>query len=355
MESGLKPLVSVIIRTKDRPNLLSDALKSVASQTYPNMEIVLVNDGGADVKALAEQIAGQIPLVYICHKINRGRSAAANSGLMAATGQYLNFLDDDDVFYPDHIETLLAALDACDGKVAYSSVLTVYYAGTSENPGQRIREELVFNRKFESDRLLFENYIPLMSVLFAREVLEKAPAFDESLELFEDWDFWMRISRFFEFRHVDKITAEYRFFGFQRAEESHRQKYAYDQALGAMFEKALPYLNARAWLHFLNEGLVGCLKLMKKQTEDRLYEIQALYTTLHSEHNDCIARSDDLSSRLESVQKEYDILAGEMTAMRHSLSWRITAPLRSAKKMVVSAGIFIAKRISRDQEPIRRS
>jgi len=315
MASLLSPLVSVIIRTKDRPRLLSEALNSVVSQTYPNMEIVLVNDGGADVKAMAERIVSNMPLVYVCHETNRGRSAAANSGLMAATGQYLNFLDDDDVFYPDHIETLLAALEADDGRVAYSSVLTVYYAGTPENSGQRIREEVVFNRKFESDRLLFENYIPLMSVLFSRDVLEKVPSFDEKMELFEDWDFWMRISRFIEFLHVDKITAEYRFFGYQRAEESHQKKYAYDQALGVMFEKALPYMNARAWLHFLNEGLVGWLRLLQKQTEDRLHEIETMYAKLHDEYDACLARANDLSSQLDTVRKEYDILAGEMTPM----------------------------------------
>jgi glycosyltransferase involved in cell wall biosynthesis len=355
MESGLKPLVSVIIRTKDRPLLLSEALKSVASQTYPNMEIVLVNDGGADVKDLAERIAGHIPLVYVCHETNLGRSAAANSGLMAATGQYLNFLDDDDVFYPDHIETLLAALEAVDGRVAYSSVLTVYYAGSPENPGQRIREEVVFNRKFESDRLLFENYIPLMSVLFSRSVLEKVPSFDENMELFEDWDFWMRISRFIEFLYVDKITAEYRFFGYQQAEDAHRQKYAYDQALGVMFEKALPYLSGRAWLHFLNEGLVGSLRLLQQQKEDQLREIETMYIELRDEYHACLTRSDELSSQMKSVQREYDVLAGEMAAMRRSISWRMTAPLRYAKKIAVSAGHLFANPLSHTKNPINRS
>lgn len=338
----LNPLVSVIIRTKDRPHSLSEALRSVASQTYTNVEIVLVNDGGADVKFLAEQIVGKMPLVYVCHETNRGRSAAANSGLMAATGRYLNFLDDDDIFYPDHIETLLNDLNACEEKVAYSSVLTVYYNGTSENPGQRIREEVVFNRKFEHDRLLFENYIPLMSGLFSRDVLDKVPSFDENMDLFEDWDFWMRISRFFEFRHVDKITAEYRFYGYQRAEDSHLQKYAYDQALGVMFEKALPYMNARAWLHFLNEGLVGWLRLLQKQTEERLHEIETLYAKLRDDHDACLMKSGDISSKLESVQKEYNVLAGEISAMRNSISWRMTAPLRSAKKIAGSASRLFA-------------
>ncbi|MBU0735941.1 MAG: PIG-L family deacetylase, partial [Proteobacteria bacterium] len=77
------PLVSVIVRTKDRPKLLANALRSIAEQSYANLEIVVVNDGGQDVKDVATALAGGIPVTYIAHEKSKGRSAAANSGLKA--------------------------------------------------------------------------------------------------------------------------------------------------------------------------------------------------------------------------------------------------------------------------------
>ena len=82
-------------------------MKSIVKQSYANLEIVIINDGGQDVEDVVNAIVGDIPTTYISHKVSKGRSAAANSGLKAAKGYYLNFLDDDDVFYPDHVETLV--------------------------------------------------------------------------------------------------------------------------------------------------------------------------------------------------------------------------------------------------------
>jgi len=254
------PLVSVIVRTKDRPSLLANALRSIVQQTYANLEIVVVNDGGQDVREVVNALAGNIPVLYVQHEKNKGRSAAANSGLKAAHGSYLNFLDDDDLFYPDHVETLLSHLQAGEEKVAYSNVLNVYFNGPSHRSENRSKEELVFNFDFDPDRLLFENYIPLMSVLFSRDVLSQVEGFSRDLILFEDWDFWIRVSRHFSFHHIDKVTAEYRFYGHTDMEESHRKKYRYDEAKAMIFDRALPFLKGKAWVNFLNRGWVETLR-----------------------------------------------------------------------------------------------
>lgn len=251
------PLVSVIVRTKDRPALLANALKSIAAQTYANLEIVVVNDGGQDVRDVVTALAGGIPVTYIAHDNSKGRAAAANTGLKAAKGLYLNFLDDDDAFLPGHVETLISYLTAKNEKVAYSNVLNVYFTGPVHNPEHRLKEELIFNLDFDPEILLFQNYIPLMSVLFSRDILSKVGGFCEEMDLFEDWDFWIRVSRHFPFHHVDKITAEYRFYGVTGAEASHREKYRYDAALAAAFDRARPFLSGKAWVNFLNNGSMG--------------------------------------------------------------------------------------------------
>jgi LmbE family N-acetylglucosaminyl deacetylase/glycosyltransferase involved in cell wall biosynthesis len=252
------PLVSVIVRTRNRPALLSHAIRSIASQTYRHLEIVLVNDGGEDVQDEVRSLAGGIPVVSVRHERSRGRAAAANSGLGAAKGDYLNFLDDDDVLYPDHVETLVSCLQARSEDVAYSGVMNAYYRGLPDIAENRFKEEVVFNFPFDADRLLFENYIPAMSVLFSRDALLQAGGgFCEDLDLFEDWDFWVRVSRHFVFHHVDRVTAEYRFYGTQDMETSHRNKYAYDEALARMFERNTPFITGRAWVGFLSGRFVG--------------------------------------------------------------------------------------------------
>ncbi len=221
-ESG--PLVSVIVRTKDRPHLLANAIESIVKQTYANLEIVVVNDGGGDVKDVLDALSGNIPIQYVHHETSMGKASAANSGLKAARGTYMNFLDDGDVFYPDHVECLVNHLEVTRGKVVYSKVRNVFFSGSGENPHDPEKEELVFNFDFDPDKRLFENYIPLMSILFSKEILIRVQNFSNGLTIFEDWDFWMRVSKHFPFEHVEQITAEYRFYGKTRMADSHPMK-----------------------------------------------------------------------------------------------------------------------------------
>jgi len=248
------PLVSIIVRTKDRPNLLSNALRSIKEQTYANLEIVVVNDGGQDVEDLVTALTGNIPVTYLTHDRRKGRSAAANAGLKAAKGLYLNFLDDDDVLYPDHLETLVSCLSATGGDIAYSNVLNVYFKGPPGIPESREREGRLYSRDFDPDLLLFENYMPTMCVLFSRDVLSKIKRFSEDLEVLEVWDFWIRLSRHFWFHHIDKVTAEYRFYCVTDSEASQGRKPLDDRARAAVFDRSIPFLNGKACARFLNEG-----------------------------------------------------------------------------------------------------
>src|SRR4030066_2407420 len=110
-----KALVSLIVRTKDRPKLLKSALQSIADQTYRPTEVVLVNDGGCDLDIEElKGILGDISLNYIRLEKNTGRAHAGNVGIENAGGEYIGFLDDDDEFYPEHVETLITFLKRSD-------------------------------------------------------------------------------------------------------------------------------------------------------------------------------------------------------------------------------------------------
>lgn len=329
------PLVSVIVRTKDRPGLLVHALHSIQAQTYRNLEIVVINDGGVDVQDVIETVSPHIPVTYVRHETCEGRSQAANSGLRAARGAYLNFLDDDDVLLYDHIETLVSHLLATGEKVAYGSVLTVYFSGLPEMPGERQREELVFNMAFDPDRLLFENYIPLMSVLFSRDVLSAAEGFCPDLVLFEDWDFWIRISRSFPFRHIDKVTAEYRFYGVSSIEKAHREKYAYDEARAKIFDRTLPLLSGRSWVAYQNSGWIEDLQAQVREKDRILMEL---------EKDMALSREALFKERaaVAEFREEYDQLRQENRAMLEKM--QSGTPYRVYRKSREWISRFLRKR-----------
>ncbi len=198
------PLVTVIIRSMGRETL-SEALDSVALQTYPNIEVVVVNAKGVGHPEVGEW-CGRFPLRLCGSGQALGRSRAANTGLDNAEGEYIIFLDDDDLFDPEHIDDLVKALqkdqDAC---VAYSGVRCTYeQAGTSEN---RMH---VLNEPFSVSRLYSRNYIPIHAVMFERTMLDHGCRFHEELEVCEDWEFWLQLSRISKFIHQDRISATYR-------------------------------------------------------------------------------------------------------------------------------------------------
>jgi LmbE family N-acetylglucosaminyl deacetylase/glycosyltransferase involved in cell wall biosynthesis len=342
------PLVSVIVRTKDRPALLSNALKSIAAQTYANLEIVLVNDGGQDVQDVATAAAGGIPLVYIAHKASEGRAAAANAGLKAANGLCLNFLDDDDVLYPDHIETLMRHLSIRNEVVIYSSVVSAYYNGPPEGPESCIGRVVHHNIDFDPDRLLFQNYIPIMSVLFHRDVLAQVDGFMTDLDLFEDWDFWIRASRYFTFYHVDEVTAEYRFYGAKTTEESHRSKYSYDASQARIFERAVPFLTGEKWIKFLESDLPDSLRRRKGVTvndresgqcrEDlrsfgtQLEQLKTLLAAKAHELQEAVETLTETREMLDRLREENDQKGALLAQVLSSRGWRWLERMRRIRR-----------------------
>ena len=205
------PLVSIIVRTKDRPKLLKNALRSIAAQSYRPREVVLVNDGGCDLDIEEiKGILGDISLNYIRLEQNTGRAHAGNVGVENAKGKYVGFLDDDDEFYPEHIETLITFLEQSDYKVAYTDSLMVYKEHNPDTHELSEREkELIFSKDFDYDYLVFENYIPFMCLLFNREVLNSSGGFDSNFDLCEDWELLIRIGDRYPFYHINKVTADY--------------------------------------------------------------------------------------------------------------------------------------------------
>lgn len=207
------PLVSILIRTHNRPNVLREALISVRNQTYRNIEVVVIEDGAPTAKAMIEQEFKDLNIVYVSTGENVGRCLAGNLALKTATGEYFNFLDDDDVLYADHVESLLTQiLNNPSYKAAYSISFEVPTMVLSTEPYEykelfhNVQHKQPFNRLV----LLHHNYFPIQTVLFSRDLYEEFGGFDPELEVLEDWDLWLRYALKYEFLFVEKLTSIYR-------------------------------------------------------------------------------------------------------------------------------------------------
>lgn len=204
------PMVSVIVPTLDRPEMLRNALQSVLYQTYPNFEIIVVNDGGNDIQPLIDSLNKRNNIRSIRHEIPRERSAARNSGLKAARGKYIAYLDDDDRFYPDHLRVLVNFLESRNAQVAYTDAYRALEE--IENGAYVVKQrQLLYSYDFNPDMILIENLFPNLCIMHARSCVDEAGMFDEALQTHEDWDLWIRISRTYRFHHIPVVTAEYSF------------------------------------------------------------------------------------------------------------------------------------------------
>lgn len=205
------PLVSIIVRTKDRPKLLKRALQSIANQTYRALEVVLVNDGGCELNiGELAGILGGVSLNYVRLETNCGRAYAGNVGIENAKGSYVGFLDDDDEFYPEHVSILVSFLADAGHRIAYTDSLMAYKEYDPETAELTdIRKEQVFSQDFDYDYLIFENYIPFMCLLFERTALVSAGGFDRNFEVYEDWDLLIRLGEKYPFHHIKTATADY--------------------------------------------------------------------------------------------------------------------------------------------------
>ncbi len=206
--SDSEPLVSVIVPTYNRPFGLEMALESLAHQTFKNFEVIVVNDAGQDVQEVLDRFKEQLTIRYLVHSTNKDLAAARNSGLKAARGKYIAYLDDDDIFFPNHLQETVHVLETTDFAVVYSDAFRFHQV---EKDGWYVVKhmDVPYSHSFDPDQLLLHNLFPVLTVVHRKDCVQKTGGFDEQLHTHEDWDFFIRLSRHFQFYHLKKITCAF--------------------------------------------------------------------------------------------------------------------------------------------------
>ena len=291
--------LSVIIRTRDRLGLLREAVDSVIGTGYP-ASIIVVNDGGAEPEL------GDRDVRVISHGSSRGRSAAMNSGVAAAETPFLAFLDDDDLFYPEHLATLTRAAATSSHIAWYTDAISAFLQ-TAASGAPEYRDRLrLFSSAFDRDLLLFDNYIPLPTLLIRRDEYLAAGGFDPEFDLFEDWDFLVRLSRRGEFRHIPSITCEIRRFD------------DVDSISAASPEGSARFRAAKLQLWKKHAAL-----MTPDVTADVFERQKARSRVMHVQAVDLEGRSAHLHDDVIRLGREKEMLIGEIASRQHALNTAI--------------------------------
>lgn len=286
-----EPVVSVVITCYNQARFLSETIESVLTQTYPNFEIVIVDDGSTDN---TEEVVARYPWLKYIRQQNRGVVAARTTGYRACEGDYLLFLDGDDRLLPH-------ALEIGAGYLQAKPELGFVYGRLQLIDGQGNPTPNTYVPPTEDDHysaLLQDNHIwmPAM-VIYRRRVFEAVNGFSAAADHSSDYDLYLRISRNYPVYRHNEVVAEYRMHGanthgntglmLEKTMRVFRAQWNYvkgDPRLRQSYEKGLQH-----WTEFYGEKLyVQTREHLFGPKHDPLQAIKGAFTLLH--YSPCILR-----------------------------------------------------------------
>lgn len=204
-----KPKISIVIPSYNRAEYISATLDSILAQTYKDFEIVFVDDGSTDnTEKILHEYSGKDYRVKYFKQPNSERAVARTYGMELAMGDYICLVDSDDLWYPNKLEVQLKVMDEDpDVILSYASVNRVDMQGNRTMAATRQHEGYTGWVFFE---LLKRNFISSVTPMFRKEVLKKVKEQNTSFIPYEDWDFWLRMSREGKFYHITQPLGDYR-------------------------------------------------------------------------------------------------------------------------------------------------
>ena len=207
VSSSLNTLVTVVIPAYNTAHLIGRSITSVLEQTYQSFEVIVVDDGSTDNLTEVLGRSNDNRIRSIRHEANRGGSAARNTGINAAKGEYIAFLDSDDEWLPGKLEKQIDVFQKSSNDVG------MVYAGwrwIREKDGKIIQDKIPAHRGNLHQLLLSVDCIGSMSIpLIKTALLRSIGGFDENLPARQDWDLWLRLSKVCKFDFVPEVLVYY--------------------------------------------------------------------------------------------------------------------------------------------------
>ncbi len=205
----VSPQVSVILPIYNRGHLIKRAIVSVLNQSLRDLELIVVDDGSTEEieKIVTSFDDGRIK--YIRHEANRGAGAARNTGIRASRGEYIAFQDSDDEWLPEKLERQIEAFRKAepDAGIVYTDMLRIGEDGRSNYwTSPTVRMGCIVNRETLDYQVIG---LGILSAMIKRECFDKVGLFDESFPRFIDLEFFIRLSKRYEFYHIGEPLCRY--------------------------------------------------------------------------------------------------------------------------------------------------
>lgn len=201
-----KPLVSVVMATYNMSRYLPLAVRSVLAQTYENIELLIVDDGSTDDTAKVVEPFLDDPRVKYRIQENKGQASAKNHGIRESSGEYIAFLDADDMWAPEKIDLQLPVFSRSETLgVVYSRLAYIDENGTQ----LKVSDEELFRGRV-SGPLLIRNFVGFGTSVVRKECFDRLGGFKEQIRMGIDYDLWLRFSTQYEFDYVDRPLLYYR-------------------------------------------------------------------------------------------------------------------------------------------------
>lgn len=205
-EHGL--LVSIIISSYTDTNRLKETLESLQDQIYRDFEVIIINNDLPDLGDMIDKLELKDKIVYITRGMRRNPGSSKNAAIKVAKGKYIAYLDEDTIFSPQHISTLVEQLEISDCKLAYNDAFKIIRGYVNEELIE-INKAIAFDKDLDTKTIAAYNPVPLVCFMHEKELLDEVGFFDESLYAFEEWEFLIRASGKSSMNHIRKIALEF--------------------------------------------------------------------------------------------------------------------------------------------------
>ncbi len=194
--------ISVIIPTYNRGALIERALQSVLTQNHPDLEVIIVDDCSNDNTEEVVKSLHDPRIKFIRHTRNQGANAARNTGIHAASGEFIAFQDSDDEWMPGKLAKQLEAFQHApsDTGVIYTAFWRIEGKEKTYTPSK----DVLTTNGFLLEELLKRNFITTQSILVKKACLEEVGLFDETMPRLQDWELLLRLAKHYPFHFIDE-------------------------------------------------------------------------------------------------------------------------------------------------------
>lgn len=250
-------MVSVVVTAYNVRAFIAETLRSVMSQPYANFEVIVVDDGSTDGTDRILESVSDDARISVIRQTNKGSSSARNAGARAAKGEFLAFIDGDDVATSHRLHSSIEALQQYpDSALSYGRIDLIDEAGKTLSRRRSSR----YRSGWVAGELRYRNFIPFSAITVKRKAFERVGGFDESIRSSEDWEFLWRLAKQYEFRFVDECLILYRIRQASKTMDLSAKAAAYRAIQERLFEGNIPRIA-------LASGSIGLGSICLKRRE----------------------------------------------------------------------------------------